>query len=67
MHSVTAGCEEEVSPHIVVGGGVAGVSCALELAQRCPEQCVVLLTASPTVHCAQPVLATQPQAPCTSN
>ena len=39
----------ESSTFVIVGGGIAGVSCAEGLAFLCPEKKVVLITASPLI------------------
>lgn len=41
---------------IIVGGGIAGVSCAEGLAFLCPEKQVLLLTASPLVKAATNIM-----------
>ena len=37
------------SKFVVIGGGIAGVCCAEELCQLCPEDMVTLITASDVV------------------
>ena len=35
--------------YLIVGGGIAGVSCAEMLAINCPNESILLISASPTV------------------
>ncbi|XP_064455102.1 pyridine nucleotide-disulfide oxidoreductase domain-containing protein 1-like [Ornithodoros turicata] len=37
------------SRYVIVGGGIAGVSCAEQLALQCPEEEITIVTASPVV------------------
>lgn len=39
----------EKSTFVIVGGGIAGISCAEGLAFLCPEKTVILITASPLI------------------
>ncbi|XP_077516065.1 pyridine nucleotide-disulfide oxidoreductase domain 1 [Amblyomma americanum] len=40
------------STFVVIGGGIAGVSCAEQLAVNCPEESILLITSSPIVKAA---------------
>lgn len=44
------------STFVVIGGGIAGVSCAEQLAVHAPEESVLLITASPIVKAATNVI-----------
>lgn len=46
-HPILKGIDVDVLPFLVIGGGVAGVSCARELARLNPDVRVVLLTSCP--------------------
>lgn len=41
--------DAEVLPFVVVGGGIAGVSCAQELSRLAPDAPITLISASPVI------------------
>ena len=41
--------EKHVGGYVVVGGGIAGVTCAEQLSSSCPEEKITLITASPLI------------------
>ncbi|XP_070189253.1 pyridine nucleotide-disulfide oxidoreductase domain-containing protein 1-like isoform X2 [Littorina saxatilis] len=45
----TCATREVEAKFVIVGGGIAGVTCAETLADECPEEKIILITASPLV------------------
>ena len=41
--------QQNKSTHVIVGGGIAGVSCAEMLSVLCPNESILLISASPTI------------------
>ena len=41
--------DKKSAKYVIIGGGIAGVSCAEMLSINCPNESILLISASPTV------------------
>ena len=49
MSTTTTNLSKETFDVVIVGGGIAGVSCAEMLSVLCPHESILLLTSSPVI------------------
>ena len=49
---------EDEATFVVVGGGIAGVSCAEMLSVLCPSEKIILLTSSPVIKVSKSTAGT---------